>query len=122
MAGLPCSRRTSADAPAGDLTLQLLASAHLPACLQAKEEDVHKLLSPHGTVWQLTMPRKPDGAHAKSQSLPAQFQHVLTLLGAAGACRGFAFAAMACRADAARAIAAANGQVRRPESPELAST
>ena len=40
--------------------------------LQATEEDVHKLLGPHGTVWQLTLPRKPEGALARVLQLTAE--------------------------------------------------
>ena len=83
--------------------------------LQATEEDVHKLLGPHGTVWQLTVPRKPDGKLAGLQELGdslcvaiAQLRSVLW----AGTSKGFAFAAMTSRGDALKAIAAANGQVR----------
>ncbi|CAL5229018.1 g12263 [Coccomyxa viridis] len=53
-----------------------------------KEDELRAVLSPAGFVWELTVPRTPDGK-----------------------ARGFAFAGFMCRAHAEKAIKVANGQV-----------
>lgn len=58
-----------------------------PLVLQATEADLRASFAPSGFIWELTIPRSPDGKG-----------------------RGFAFVGYTCRAHAERGIKAVNGQ------------
>ena len=109
-------------------------------CMQAKEAELRAVLSPAGFVWELTVPRSPDGAFPPHSCntpcwmhptpcatvrapLPDDCWHSQVEYAGecqawaegwgecAGKARGFAFAGFMCRAHAEKGIKVANGQV-----------
>ena len=117
--------------------------------LQVSEAELRSVLAPAGFVWELKVPRSPDGAPSPipclagcledsvlanpftgSLALPfhADSELVHAAVGLrrgswnAGQARGFAFAGFMCRAHAEKAITVANGQVSTPELPASSPT